>query len=70
MLGTAESRLGRLEEGLPLALELEEAFACREGRPHPLFDVPAVGLHMLAEVLEASRREAAGQQDVPALGHL
>ena len=59
-LGTAESCLGKLEEGLPLALEIEDAVARREGRPHPLFDIPAAGLHMLAEVLEASRKEAAG----------
>jgi hypothetical protein len=51
----AEVILGRLEEGLPYAVELDEAFKRKEGRPHPIFEAPAAGLHALAACLKVSR---------------
>ena len=54
----AEVELSRLEAGLQLAMELDDAFVQRHGRPHPVFEVPAASLHMLAGCFEEGRKVA------------
>lgn len=50
-----------------LAIELDEEYWQREGRPLPLFAQPAAGLYMLAAVIRASRHQAAEQHDPQAI---
>ena len=66
-VGTAEASLERLEEGLALALTLDRDHARARGGPHPLFEAPAAGLYMLADLLCASRKQAAEQWDIIAM---
>jgi hypothetical protein len=63
----AEILLARLEDGLPLALELEQAHHKEKGQPHPIWEAPAAGLYALAQCLKSSRSKAEKQRDIPAV---